>query len=67
MSDYRTVGGTPLLGISKPIIKAHGSSDQLAIFHAARQAIDAVRNDLAGMIRDNIDQMNITKERSNVE
>lgn len=67
MSDYRTVGGTPLLGISKPVIKAHGSSDELAVFHAVRQAIDAVRSDLAGTIRDNIDQMNITKERSNVE
>lgn len=67
MSDYRTVGGTPLLGISKPVIKAHGSSDELAIFHAVRQAIDTVKNDLSGIIRDNIKQMSITKEQSNVE
>ena len=67
MSDYRTVGGTPLLGISRPVIKAHGASDELAVFHAVRQAIGTVRSDLAGTIRDNIDQMSIKKEQANVE
>ncbi len=67
MSDYRTGGGTPLLGISKPGINAHGSSDDRAVFHAVRQAIDAVQHDLSGTIRDQINQMSITKEQSNVE
>ena len=30
MMDYREVGGTQFLGIRKPVIKAHGSSDELA-------------------------------------
>lgn len=36
--DYTEVGGAVLLGISKPVIKAHGSSDAKAIFNAIRQA-----------------------------
>ncbi len=35
-------GGAPLLGISKPVIKAHGSSDANAIKNAIRQAIHFV-------------------------
>ncbi len=37
-TDYKNVGGAVLLGISKPVIKAHGSSDETAFFHAIRQA-----------------------------
>lgn len=37
--DYNEVGGAPLLGISKPIIKAHGSSGAVAIMNAVRQAV----------------------------
>ncbi len=33
--DYREYGGTPLLGLKKNVIKAHGSSDALAIKNAA--------------------------------
>lgn len=35
-SEY---GGAPLLGIAQPVIKAHGSSDAIAIKNAIRQAI----------------------------
>ena len=37
--DYTEYGGAPLLGISKPVIKAHGSSNAKAIKNAIRQAI----------------------------
>ena len=36
--DVNEVGGTALLGISKPVIKAHGSSNSASIFAAIRQA-----------------------------
>lgn len=36
--DYREYGGAPLLGIKKPVIKAHGSSDAFAIKNAIKQA-----------------------------
>ncbi len=37
--DYREIGGTALLGIAKPVIKAHGSSDAFAFRSAVKQAI----------------------------
>jgi glycerol-3-phosphate acyltransferase PlsX len=37
--DYRETGGAPLLGLAKPILKAHGSSDALALRGAVKQAI----------------------------
>lgn len=40
--DASEHGGAPLLGISKPVIKAHGSSDANSIKNAIRQAIHFV-------------------------
>lgn len=67
MMDYREVGGTPFLGITKPIIKAHGSSDALAICNAVRQAADAVRADLASAIEAHMHLMTIPKELEHAE
>lgn len=36
--DASEYGGAPLLGLSKPVIKAHGSSDARAVMNAIRQA-----------------------------
>ena len=36
--DYKTIGGSPLLGTAKPVFKAHGSSDAVAFLGAFRQA-----------------------------
>ena len=44
--DYREVGGSPLLGTSKPVIKAHGSSDALAFQNAVRQAKEFIENNV---------------------
>ena len=60
--DYRKVGGTMLLGISKPVIKAHGSSDALAILSAVQQAKQAVESKIVEEIRANVEQMSISKE-----
>ncbi len=46
--DASEAGGSPFLGISKPVIKAHGSADARAIMNACRQAaayIDSSVND----------------------
>lgn len=52
--DASEYGGAPLLGLSKPVIKAHGSSDAKAIFHAIRQAMHCVQSgityEIAAMI-----------------
>ncbi len=44
--DASEYGGAPILGLSKTVIKAHGSSDAAAIRNAARQAISCVENNV---------------------
>ncbi len=44
--DYREIGGTQFLGIKKPVIKAHGSSDRLAFCNAVHQAQEAAQHDI---------------------
>lgn len=48
LMDYREIGGTQFLGIRKPVIKAHGSSDALAFRNAVKQAADAANQDFTG-------------------
>ncbi|MDE6780662.1 MAG: phosphate acyltransferase PlsX [Ruminococcus sp.] len=48
--DYKEVGGSALLGVKKPVIKAHGSSDGTAFFNAVRQAKKCVETDVSGVI-----------------
>ena len=54
--DTSEHGGAPLLGISKPVIKAHGSSDAKAIKNAVRQAIHfvetGINNDIVLFAKD---------------
>ncbi len=38
MMDYREIGATPILGISRPVFKAHGASDAVAWAGAIRSA-----------------------------
>ena len=47
MMDYREIGGTQFLGVKKPVIKAHGSSDALAFRNAVKQAVDAAKADFS--------------------
>ena len=47
MMDYREIGGTQFLGIKKPVIKAHGSSDERAFRNAVKQAMDAAKSDIS--------------------
>ncbi|MCI7809493.1 phosphate acyltransferase PlsX [bacterium] len=48
--DYREIGGTQFLGIQKPVIKAHGSSDALAFRNAVRQAMDAAQGNFTAQL-----------------
>ena len=55
--DPREVGGTALLGVQKPVIKAHGSSDAYAICSAAGQAIAFAESTLIQDIAANAENM----------
>lgn len=50
MLDYREIGGTQFLGIQKPVIKAHGSSDSLAFCNAVRQAEEAASRNISAQL-----------------
>ena len=62
--DYASVGGAPLMGISKPVIKAHGSSNALAISNAIAQADSFAKTDVIGKITVGLSQI---KESENSE
>ncbi|MCM3356966.1 MULTISPECIES: phosphate acyltransferase PlsX [unclassified Psychrobacillus] len=48
--DYSEYGGAGLFGLKAPVIKAHGSSNSRAIFHAIRQARTMVENNVSEII-----------------
>lgn len=52
--DYKEVGGAPLLGINGGIIKAHGSSDYIAIYNAIKQAINFGEKEILSEISNKI-------------
>lgn len=55
MMDSSEIGGAPLLGVNKPVIKAHGSSDAKAIMNAVRQAVKFSENNVIGHICENLE------------
>ena len=59
--DYREIGGTQLLGIKKPVIKAHGASDSLAFRNAVQQAVTAAKGDFTDQLAQDLAVM---KERA---
>ena len=62
--DYREIGGTQFLGIQKPVIKAHGSSDALAFRNAVKQAMDASKSDISEELEAGLQAL-VVKETTN--
>ena len=54
--DASEYGGAPLLGLQKPVIKAHGSSDARAILNAVRQAEAFIETGVIGKISDSMSE-----------
>ncbi len=57
MLDPNKVGGTSFLGITKPVIKAHGSSNAEAIRNAVKQAKTVAESTLIADITASVGQM----------
>lgn len=57
MMDPGEVGGTPFLGITKPVIKAHGGSDARAIQNAVRRAAEFAASGFIADVEANVAQM----------
>ena len=64
MLDYREIGGTQFLGIKKPVIKAHGSSDALAFRNAIRQAEAAAKADFSAELEEGLKALAALKENT---
>ncbi|MEF2822231.1 MAG: phosphate acyltransferase PlsX, partial [Oscillospiraceae bacterium] len=57
--DPNKVGGTAFIGISRPVIKAHGGSNAEAIENAVGQAIQVAESGITGAIAAHIDKMQL--------
>ena len=64
LMDYREIGGTQFLGIKKPVIKAHGSSDALAFRNAIRQAEAAAEADFSAELEEGLKALAAAKENA---
>ena len=59
LMDSREIGGTALVGIAKPVIKAHGSSDAYAIQNAIAQAARFASAGIVESIAENMEYMRL--------
>mgnify|MGYP000473540205 CR=1 FL=1 len=60
--DPNKVGGTAFIGISRPVIKAHGSSNAEAIDNAIGQARQVAESGIIGQIQENVHLMQVQPE-----
>ncbi|MBE6963827.1 MAG: phosphate acyltransferase PlsX [Ruminococcaceae bacterium] len=65
--DPSEVGGTPFLGISKPVLKAHGSSDARAICNAVLRAKEYAESGFIADIEENVDAMKVDRGAEKVQ
>ncbi|MEZ4241300.1 MAG: phosphate acyltransferase PlsX [Myxococcota bacterium] len=56
LTDWKSYGGAPLLGLDQVVIKAHGRSEARAVRNALKVAAKAVRGDLIGRIRSGMEE-----------
>ncbi len=58
MMDSSEVGGAPLLGVRKPVIKAHGNSEAKSIKNAIKQAVSFTQNNVIENISKSLEEVN---------
>lgn len=54
--DYREYGGAPLMGLKKPVIKGHGSSDEKAAYMTLMQIEKVVLGDITKEIEEAVNR-----------
>ncbi|MBY7143669.1 phosphate acyltransferase PlsX [Virgibacillus sp. NKC19-3] len=55
--DYSEYGGAGLFGLASPVIKAHGSSNQRAVFNAIKQACHMVEYNVTDRIKMTVESL----------
>ena len=56
--DYKEYGGAVMLGVKKPVVKAHGSADARTFKNAIKQAVWFLENDLISEMEKAFDKEN---------
>ena len=65
--DTSKAGGAPILGIKKPVIKAHGNSNPEAFKNAIRQALLCLEQNVAGEIESSVQKLKETMPEEEVK
>ncbi|MBX2797441.1 MAG: phosphate acyltransferase PlsX [Myxococcales bacterium] len=60
LTDWKSYGGAPLLGLDQVVIKAHGRSEARAVRNAVKVAAKAAKGDLIGRIRTGVTDLGLT-------
>lgn len=60
--DYPEYGGAALFGLAAPVIKSHGSSNSVAIYHTINQACHMIENDVIGTIGKTVQSLDFMEE-----
>ncbi|MDN4523456.1 phosphate acyltransferase PlsX [Fictibacillus fluitans] len=60
--DYSEYGGAGLFGLAAPVVKAHGSSDENAIFNAVRQTRTMVEKNVVSIIAEKMKEVENEKK-----
>jgi len=54
--DYKEYGGALFLGVKKPVVKAHGSSDEYLFYFTIKQAENFVRSDAVNKMKEEFEK-----------
>jgi glycerol-3-phosphate acyltransferase PlsX len=65
-ADHRVYGGAPFLGVKKPVLKAHGSSDELAFYYTLKQAEGFVKGNAVAKMAEAVEKMREIEEKNEV-
>ena len=55
--DYREYGGALFLGVKRPVVKAHGSSDEFLFYYTIKQAERFAKNDSVNIMINEFEKM----------
>ncbi|MCP8616557.1 phosphate acyltransferase PlsX [Salirhabdus salicampi] len=62
--DYSEYGGAALFGLAAPVIKAHGSSNDRAVYSAIKQASTFIEQDVIGKILSTVNELSEEEDKS---
>ena len=54
--NYKQYGGAMLVGVNKVVVKAHGSSDELAFYNALKVCYNLIKKDVVNKMKEEMKQ-----------